>query len=170
MLSGADWFSFINTEYALRPSLLMSLLRTFSTRWVVSADPSRMSASPMPYSESEARRVILARRLRGTEPYTRFPDGGIGHTSESKRCWNRIRLQRPACSHQVFELALARPRDLLPSVRSRITSFSSGSSSGVGSAHRGCAYLNTLRDFPDLAMFLKCCIWVGIELRLKSCL
>lgn len=33
IVSGADWFSFLNTEDAWRPSLLLSLSRHFSTGW-----------------------------------------------------------------------------------------------------------------------------------------
>jgi len=35
VVSGADWFSFLNDQDAICLFLLMSLLRTFSTGWVV---------------------------------------------------------------------------------------------------------------------------------------
>jgi hypothetical protein len=47
---------------------------------VVSADPSSMSASPIPCNEREAIRVILALLLRGTEPRARFPLGDRPYT------------------------------------------------------------------------------------------
>jgi hypothetical protein len=35
VVSGADWLSVLKAEGTMRHSLLMSLLRTFSTGWVV---------------------------------------------------------------------------------------------------------------------------------------
>jgi hypothetical protein len=35
VVSGADWLSVLKTEGTMRLSLLVSLLRTFSTRWKV---------------------------------------------------------------------------------------------------------------------------------------
>jgi hypothetical protein len=140
------------------------------SKTVLSADPSRMSDSPMPSRERAARRVILARRLRGIAPYARFPLGDRAdirvkamlepHSSMkisllASRVW--------ACSRQAARSAS------FCSLARNVFFFRVQSRCWIARLIEAVLTWTRLSGLPDLAMLRQCGIWMGIKLRLESC-
>ena len=101
-----------------------------SSKMGTSTDPSKMSASLILWSKSEARRVILARLLRGIALYARLPFGD--------RAWRRVKAMfEPHSSMKTnfpasSDWACSRQAARSSSFCSLATSFSYASSSDVG--------------------------------------
>src|SRR6266568_5641117 len=136
---------------------------TYSSKAVVLADPSRISAAPRPSRERAAISVVFLPRLRGTVPLARSPDGALAHTRASRQCWSQFHREKPnllseACSH-----SLARPPAPLHCAPSpQWTFFSCPAQPFDCPAHRPAANSFTIRLFPHGTVLLQ--RGVGIRL------
>jgi hypothetical protein len=93
---------------------------TYNSKAVVSAEPSKIMAAPMPSRERAAISVVFLPRLRGTFPLALSPDGAHERTGALRQCSSRIHQEIPtilseACLHSLAKrLAPLRCATLAP--------------------------------------------------------
>ena len=128
---------------------------TYSSKAVVLADPSRISAAPMPSRERAAMSVVFLPRLRGTLPLARSPFGARAYKGVKAMLdpHSSITTSDSVGSLLAFARQIARSSSLRSVAPSDF--FSRPAKSFDRPAHCPAAHTLTVRLFPEVTMLLQ---------------